>query len=265
MSASPNTRLVPLTIAVAGGTGAVGRHVVTAAQAAGHTVRVLARATGVDLRQRAGLAEHLAGVDVVIDASGISTLSADESISFFESVTTSLLRAEADAGVGHHLALSIVGAAAAPSGYYAGKALQERLVQESDASWTILRTTQFHEFVTQVLRRPPIAGAHVVPSMRTQPVAATEVAAELVRLAEAGPSGIAVDLGGPQEERLADLARRFLRATGRRGPVIAVPVPGAMGRAMRSGGLLPGPGALSGQQSFDSWLDGVRATGPSGS
>ena len=260
MSPSSESAPTPLTIAVAGGTGVVGRHVVAAATSAGHSVRVLARATGVDLRSPEHLADHLAGVDVVVDASGISTLDEGASVAFFESVTSSLLRAEAEACVRHHVALSIVGAAAAPSGHYAGKARQERLLQESGAAWTILRTTQFHEFVTQVLQRSPLLGVHLVPSMRTQPVAAAEVADELVHLAEQEPAGFATDLGGPAEEKLTDLARRYLAATGGHGPVVPVPVPGPMGRAMRSGGLLPGPGALRGRQTFDEWLRAVRSS-----
>jgi uncharacterized protein YbjT (DUF2867 family) len=252
METSIETGGTGMRIAVAGGTGAVGRHVVEVARERGHEVAVLARSQGVDLTTGAGL--DLAGVDAVIDVSSVQTLSAAESTRFFTAATRTLLAAGQSAGVRHHLALSIVGTDAAPFGYYAGKLAQERLVADSPVPWTILRATQFHEFVGQLLtrmRRGPVA---LVPVMRFQPIAAREVAGRLVDLAESEPTGRAPDLAGPQAEQLAGLVRRWVRATGARARVLAVPLPGGLGRAMRDGALLPGAGARLGTQTFDDWL-----------
>src|SRR6185437_16542031 len=102
--------------------------------------------------------------------------------------------------------------------------------------WSILRTTQFHEFARQIAERGAVAGLQIVPAMRCQPIAAAEVAAELIRIAESQTRGIQPDLAGPQEEDLPELVRRYLKATGTRKPVVSVAPPGALGRTMRDGG-----------------------------
>lgn len=241
-------------VAVAGGTGTVGRHVVSHARAAGHDVVVLSRSGGVDLITGAGLAAAVAGADAVIDVTSIQTLSASASRRFFGTVTANLLAATRENPV-HHVALSIVGARQAPHGYYAGKALHEELVAASGRHWSILRATQFHEFSAQVLTQAKVLGVHVVPQMRSQPVAASEVASALLHLVESGASGDAPDLAGPREERMADLARRYLQRTGSSARVVEIRLPGALGTAMAGGGLLPGPGARLGSQTFAEWLD----------
>lgn len=237
-------------IAIAGGTGAVGGHVVRSASEAGHEVVVLSRSSGVDLESGAGL--NLAGVDVVIDVCGTQTTSAKRSRAFFERTTLSLLRAEREAGVVHHIALSIVGAAGAPHGYYAGKALQERLVSSGGVPWTILRATQFFDFAHQVATR--VGPLVLVPAMRSQPLAAEDVAARLVELAEAGPSGDARDLAGPAERRMVELTRAWWAKAGEQGRVVEFPLPGAFGRALRDGSILPGPSAQLATQTFEEWL-----------
>lgn len=241
-------------IAIAGGTGAVGRHVVNAAKTAGHDTVVLSRSAGVDLMSPAGLAETLAGVETVIDVSAPTTLSTKKAIAFFGTVTDNLLTAERAAGVPHHVLLSIIGAADANSGYYAGKAFQERQVTGSGSRWSMLRTTQFHEFAQQTVDRGTILGLFLAPNMRSQPIAASEVAAELITLATSGPQGLVADLAGPREEFMPDLVRRYARATGRNNPVLRVTLPGSIGKAMRDGGLLPAPGTRLGTETFDEWL-----------
>jgi uncharacterized protein YbjT (DUF2867 family) len=241
-------------IAVAGGTGAVGRHVVEAVRENGHEPVIIARSAGVDLTTGKGLAEALARVDAVIDVSSVRTLSTKVSTQFFDTVTRNLLVAEQAAGIRHHVLLSIVGAEKSASGYYAGKAAQERMLMDSDASWSILRATQFHEFAAQMVDRGGMAGMVVVPKMVAQPVAAVEVAAELVAIAEGAPRGLAQDLGGPQVERMADMVRRYLRTIGERRPVIEVRLPGSVGKVSADGTLLVGPGAKLGTQTFDQWL-----------
>ncbi|MCR2764534.1 SDR family oxidoreductase [Microbacterium sp. zg.B48] len=242
-------------IAVAGGTGHVGSHVVSHARARGHDVVLLTRGAGVDLVTGAGLTEALRGADAVIDVVNVSTLDADDSVRFFETTSRMLLNAQRQVGgVGHHVALSIVGVDRAPHGYYAGKAAQERVIEDGDAPWTILRATQFHEFAEQVYQRARIGPLHVAPKMRTQPIAAREVGAHLVALAESAPAGRAPDLAGPREERLVDMVRRFARTQGSRAWIPAIPLPGPAGRAQRDGSLLPAPGALLGTQTYTEWL-----------
>ncbi|MEV7228748.1 SDR family oxidoreductase [Polymorphospora sp. NPDC051019] len=237
-------------IAVAGGTGAVGRHVVDVLRERGHEAVVLARSTGVDLVAGTGLAATLGGVRAVVDVTSVSTRSAEVAERFFRAVTTNLLTA----GVRHLLVLSIVGIDRAPFGYYAGKVAQERLVANGGQPWTILRATQFHEFATQIYRQLRFGPLTLIPTMRSQPVAAREVAQRLVDLAEGEPVGRATDLGGPREEMMADLVRAYARSVGARGPVIQFPLPGAFGRAMRDGALVAGPAAEHGTQTFAEWL-----------
>ena len=245
-------------IVVAGATGVVGRHVVTQARAAGHDVVPLSRSSGQDVVTGAGLAAAMAGADVVIDVTSVVTTSARTSVAFFRAATENLLAAEQAAGVGYHVALSIVGIDGETSGYYAGKVEQEQLVASGPVPWTVLRATQFHEFAPQMVARTSVGPLVAVPAMRTATVAAAEVGAALVALAEGAPRGRATDLGGPEEAELADLVRQWLAATGQRKWVLRVPMPGAAGRRMRDGTLIPGPGADRGRQTFAQWLDSER-------
>ena len=240
-------------IAVAGGTGVVGRHVVAAAGEVGHEAVVLARSHGVDLVTGQGLDAALAGVEAVIDASNVITTARRRSVAFFTAATEHLLAAGQRAGVGHHVVLSIVGIDRVDFGYYEGKRVQEQLALAGPVPASVLRATQFHEFAGQVLARSrgPVA---LVPRMLTQPVAAREVATALVGLAAGPAGGFAPELAGPQIHQLIDLARQVAKVPGRRKVVAPVRLPGATGRAMASGGLLPaGPGPR-GQQTFASWL-----------
>lgn len=241
-------------IAIAGGTGVVGRHVVDVAGERGHDVVVLARSRGVDLVAGTGLDEVLRGSDAVVDVTSVSTQSGKGSRRFFGAVSTNLLAAGARVGVGHHVALSIVGMDRAPDGYYAGKALQEELVTAGPVPWSLLRATQFHEFAAQMHARLQLGPLHPVPVMRSQPVAAREVAERLVGLVEAGPSGRVADLAGPEVLSVPDMVRRYARATGARGVVVPLPLPGRQGRAFRDGSLTAGPGADLGTRTFDQWL-----------
>lgn len=241
-------------IAVAGGTGTAGRHAVDAARGRGHEVAVLTRSNGIDLVSGEGLGDALRGVDVVIDASNIDSLSTKKATTFFTTVTRNLLAAEEAAGVRHHVALSIVGIDRAPYGYYAAKLAQERAVESGDVPWTILRAMQFHEFARQSLERLTVAGLHLAPKVRTQPVAAREVGERLVELAARAPAGHVPDLAGPREERLEEMIRRLAHATGVKGPVIPVSLPMKQFAAMRRGDTLPGPDATLGRQTFDEWV-----------
>ncbi|MDQ0689897.1 SDR family oxidoreductase [Arthrobacter sp. W4I7] len=242
-------------IAVAGGTGTVGRHVVAVARERGHDVVGISRAEGVDLVNGRGLYQALQGAETVIDVSGIQTVSTKKSVDFFTNATQNLLAAEKQAGVKHHIALSIVGIDKANSGLYAGKLVQEDEVRHGGIPWTLLRSTQFHEFVPMTVKAASAGPAVLVPKMFTQPVAAKEVAIALVDAAEAGPRGRVPDLGGPRAEQLKDLVKAYLAKTGQKKRIIPLHVPGPIGKAMRKGGLIPAAGAAVGRQTFLEWLE----------
>lgn len=241
-------------VAVVGGTGTVGRHVVSALAATGHDPVVVSRSGGVDVVTGEGLDAALTGAQAVVDVSNVITGRRQVAVRFFAQSTERLLVAGAKASVGHHVALSIVGIDDVDWGYYDGKRQQERLVAAGPIPWSVLRATQFHEFPEQVLsatRHGPVA---TVPKMRIQPVAAREVGAALAELAVGPPAGRTPDLGGPEPHMLPDLARRLVRARGQRVLVLPVRLPGAADRAMATGALLPGPDARLGTQTFEEWL-----------
>lgn len=240
-------------IAVAGGTGTVGRMVVAEIDRIGATPVVIARSTGVDLTTGAGLSAALDGVDVVIDVSNVDTLSAKRSEAFFDKATTGLLAAGAAAGVRHHVALSIVGCDVVDLPYYLGKRRQEAVVLAGPMPWTVLRATQFHEFAQQMIDRSP-PGVALALRMRCQPIAAAEVAAALVSAAVAEPAARLPDLGGPREERMDVMVRRLVRHQHRRRLAVPVPMAGKVGRQVAGGGLLPAADGTLGVETFDEWL-----------
>lgn len=231
----------------------MGRHAVEAARGAGHDVVVLSRSAGADVITGAGLGDALQGVDAVVDVTNTTTLSAAKAIGFFETATRNLLAAERAAGVGHHVALSIVGIDGIDASYYAGKLAQERAVSAGPVPFTIARAGQFHEFAGQLLSG--MSGPFVVmPKLLMRPVAAREVGTHLVRVASGAAVGRARDLVGPRDEVLADLARRQLAFDGVRRRVLGVRLPGAYGTGLASGSLRGGADALQGEITFDEWL-----------
>jgi uncharacterized protein YbjT (DUF2867 family) len=240
-------------IAVAGGTGWTGRLVVDALRARGDEPIVLARSVGIDLTTGAGLDRRLEGVDAVIDVTNVAATRARTSIAFFEAVTSTLLAAEARAGVAHHIALSIVGIDRVDLGYYRGKRRQEELVLGGTVGASVLRATQFHEFAAQMLAgRGPLV---IAPKMLCQPVALVEVASRLVELAHGRPLGLAPELAGPEQLQMLDMIRQLSRARRGRRPVVPVGIPGKVGKQFTGGALLPaGPGPR-GTITFSSWLE----------
>ncbi|MBC7269040.1 MAG: SDR family oxidoreductase [Streptomyces sp.] len=239
------------TILVTGGTGTLGRHVTELLRADGHEVRVLSRTAqpyAVDLREGgSGLDAALEGVETVVHCA-TSARGGDED------AAANLIAAARRAGVGHLVYISIVGVDRVPFGYYRSKLAVERLVEESGLGWTVLRATQFHDLLAQVFgalaRSPVLPLPAKVPD---QPVEVREVAARLAELATGAPVGRAEDMGGPEVRDLDSLARAYLRATGRRRPLLGVPLWGSAYRAFRAGGHLT-PDHAVGKGTFEDYL-----------
>ena len=243
-------------VAVAGGTGLVGRPVVARLETAGHEPVVLARSVGVDLTTGAGLAERIDGCGAVIDVTNVVTLSRAKAVAFFGSVTEHLIAAAGQVGAGHLIALSIVGVDRVDYSYYEGKRKQETLLEQGGVPWSVLRATQFFEFPEPLLaHRFPIAA---IPKMLSQPVAAADVATALVDLVEAGPDGYATPIAGPERLQMVDMARRIERARGSRRPVLAIPMPGKAGRQMAAGDLVPDGDHREGKRTFAEYLSSLR-------
>lgn len=250
-------------IAVAGGTGTIGRYVVDAVRAAGHEPKVISRSHGVNVITRSGLDGALRDTAVVIDVTNLTTVSAKKSTSFFETSTQNLIDAGARAGVTHHLVLSIVGIDRVDLGYYRGKLAQERVALAGAVPATVLRATQFYEFAGQMLARGgPFA---IVPRMVTQPIAAREVADALVELALGPPLGRVPDIAGPQQRQMGDMVRALAHARGEHRLMVPIRLPGAVGRAMVNGGLLPTDDGPRGRQTFEEWLATDGSARPGGS
>lgn len=241
-------------IAVVGGTGTVGRHVVRSLNRSGIEPVVVARSRGIDATTGTGLAEAFAGVDTVIDVNNIATLRRSEAARHFRATGSQIAKAERSAGVSHHVCLSIIGCDRVDFGYYGGKLVQESIAISSGVPWTTLRTSQFFEFGVQTLARSrgPVV---LVPRIRTQPVAAAEAADELVRLALAGPASMAPELAGPEVMELADLMRRAQQLRGDTRRLLAFPLPGATGRAAAGGALLPVGEGTRGEMDIEAWAD----------
>ena len=229
-------------IAVAGGTGMVGARVVGALQDRGDEVVVLARAAGVDLVSGSGLAEALAGVEVIIDATSLVSRKAQDCIAFFGAVASNLQKFGADAGVGRIVTLSIVGIdglGGGVFGHYDGKRAQEAATLAGSVPTVILRATQFHDFPRQLIEWTAKGIWMPCPKQPVQTVELDAVVRYLVKLAsEPMPSTDArFDLAGPEKALMADLVRKIARAQKWDLRVLPVWLPGATARKIRAGVL----------------------------
>ena len=242
-------------IVVIGGSGRVGSNVVRRLEAKGHETVPASPATGVDTITGEGLAEVMAGADVVVDVSNAPVWDDDAVRDFFVTSTRNLIAAEGAAGVGHHLAVSIVGADLLPdSGYLRAKVAQEAEVKAGRVPYTILRATQFFEFLPQIVESGAEGDTVRLSSGLMQLVAADDVAATAAELAVRAPVGGRVELGGPEALSLDAWARRLLAATGDERQVIADPHARYFGTELHGGELTPGADAHIGAIDFDGWF-----------
>jgi uncharacterized protein YbjT (DUF2867 family) len=264
-------------VLVVGGTGTAGEPTVAELLRRKVEVRVLSRggrgAPGADtvrgdVGTGAGLAEAMSGVNAVVDVSNITTMSEKVAATFFGGATRRLLEAEAAAGVRRHVLLSIVGVELVPNGYYRAKLAQEDALaagaSAAGVSWGIQRATQFHEFAAQMigrLRRGPLVP---MPMASLQPVSTLDVAAALADAVTSADDGRLPDLAGPETLQLTAMARAVLHARGEGGFVVPLPLPGMVGRAMRSGALRPAWGTpiRLGRVRFEEYLATLQPGGP---
>ena len=242
-------------IAVAGATGNIGGLTAAALERQGHDVVGISRSLGVDLTTGEGLDAALTGVDAVVDATNAPPLDEAATVAHFRTTTSVLLEAEARAGVGHHVLLSIAGVSrVSGNAHYAGKREQERLVEAGPVPWTIVPATQFHDFAAMVAGWTETDGVAPIAPLLVQPVAPADVADVLAELALGTPQGRYADLAGPDPQDLVDMARRTLAAQGRSVRLVPTWSSGVFGPEMAGTVLLPGEGARIAPTSFEEWL-----------
>ncbi len=243
-------------IVIIGGTGLIGSKLVTTLRALGHDALPAAPNTGVDTLTGQGVAEALAGADVVVDVSNSPSFEDAAVLRFFETSTRTLLAAEAAAGVRHHVALSVVGTdRLTESGYFRAKIAQERLIAASAIPYSIVHATQFFEFIRAIADAATDGDTVRLAPALIQPMAADDVARAVARVAVERPVNGVVEVAGPQQFRLDELVRRTLAA--RRDPRTVVADPGAryFGATLGERTLLPGDDARIGETGLADWLD----------
>jgi uncharacterized protein YbjT (DUF2867 family) len=240
---------------VIGGTGMVGSKLVQSLSSRGHEAVAAAPSTGVNTLTGAGLAEVMTGASVVVDVSNSPALD-DSAIEFFRTATTNLLTAEKNAGVGHHVALSVVGTdqLAPHSGYFQGKLEQEKLISEGPIPFSIVHATQFFEFLTTLADSATVGDTVVMPPAYFQPMAAADVAEGVAIAAVGEPANGIVEIGGPEMVLLPDLIRTALTAHGDGRTVVADPAAQYWGIDIGERTLVPGPGAMLFDTRFEDWL-----------
>ncbi|MDG4669206.1 SDR family oxidoreductase [Mycobacterium sp. 236(2023)] len=245
-----------MTVVVIGGTGLIGSKVVKNLEEHGHDVVAAAPSTEVNAVTGEGLSQALAGASVVVDVSNSPSFEDEAAMAFFHKSTTNLLAAEAAAGVGHHVALSVVGTdrLAADSGYFKAKLAQEELIATGPIPYTIVRATQFFEFLRAIADTATVDDTVRVPPSPIQPIASADVA-EAVTIAAAGdPVNGITEIGGPERFRIDEVLRTALTARGDRRPVVTDPSATYWGVDVSGGTLVPAAGAALFDTRLADWI-----------
>lgn len=237
-------------IALFGASGQIGSTVCELLRSEGHHVVEASRTTGVDVLTGEGVAEAIEGAHVLVDVLNSPSFDDEPVMQFFSTATRNLVEAARAAGVGHYVALSIVGDTRLPdSGYMRAKVAQETLIEASGLPYTIVRATQFIEFADAIVATMTDGDVVRVPQARIQPIAAAEVAAHVARAAVGSPSGV-VEIGGPDKITFAELARIVVDRDGGRRTVVVDPAVTYFGARVDDDSLVTGSGAVLGSTRF---------------
>lgn len=246
-------------IVVIGGSGLIGKKLVAILRERGHEAVPASPSSGVNALTGDGLAGSLKGADVVIDVSNAPSWADDAVMTFFDTSTRNLLAEEKAAGVKHHVALSVVGADRMPdSGYMRAKVNQERLIESGQVPYTIVRATQFFEFLGGIAESGAEGDTVRLSTAPMQPIAADDVAAALADVAAGPPLNAMVELAGPENTSIATFVGRFMAASGDTRKLIADPQARYYGAVMGERGIAPGANPRLGPTRFEDWI-GRRA------
>lgn len=242
-------------IVVIGGTGLIGSKVVSNLRQKGHEVIAAAPNTGVNTITGEGLAEAVAGAQIVIDVANSPNFADDAVMAFFKTSGRNLVAAEKAAGVRHHIALSVVGSDRLPdSGYLRAKVAQEELIKASGIPYTIIRSTQFFEFLGGIAQSATDGQTVRLSPAHLQPVASDDVAALVTKVATMAPANGVIELAGPERIGLDDLVRRYLAAKHDTRRVVADIHARYFGTELNDKSLTPGDNPHIGATSFETWL-----------
>jgi len=242
-------------IVIIGGTGLIGSKLVAKLGEHGHEAVAAAPSTGVNTLTGEGLAEVMKGTDVVIDVSNSPSFEDAAVLEFFTTSTGNLLAAEKEAGVGHHVALSVVGTGRRPDiGYFAAKIAQEELIKESGIPYSIVHATQFFEFGPRIADGATTDGeVHIAP-VAFQPIAGDDVARNVGRTAAGTPLNGAIEIAGPTRYRMDEFFRGALAAWGDPRKIVTDPHAHYFGAELTELDLVPGDGATLGETTYEDWL-----------
>lgn len=247
-------------IVVIGGTGRIGSKVINKLREHGHEAIAAAPNTGVNTITGEGLAEVLKGTSVVVDVSDSPSWDDAAVLKFFETSTRNQLKYEAEAGVKHHVALSVVGTERlAESGYFRGKIAQEKLIRESSIPYTIVHATQFFEFLKGLADWSMVGSEVHLPPVLFQPMAADDVASGVARVAVGPPANGIVEIAGPEQFRLDELVQRRLAQLRDPRKVVSDPNARYSGAKITEKTLVPGSNARLGETRYESWLTQAAA------
>jgi uncharacterized protein YbjT (DUF2867 family) len=245
-----------LKVVVIGGTGLIGSKVVKLLQEHGHEAVPASPRLGINTLTGEGLAEALAGASAVVDVSNSPSFEPLAVLEFFETSTRNLLAAEAAAGVGHHVALSIVGIDRSPdNGYFQAKIAQENLIASGPIPYSIVRATQFMEFVDGIADAGTIGDDVHIPPVAFQPIAAEDVARAVAKVAAGAPLNGRVEIAGPDRLRFDEVIRRRLQTRNDARQVVADPHAAYFGAVPEEQSLVPLNGAQLGKIRFADWLN----------
>jgi uncharacterized protein YbjT (DUF2867 family) len=243
-------------IVVIGGSGLIGKKLVSRLRERGHEAIAASPSSGVNAVTGEGLAEVLVGAQVVVDVTNSPSFEDAAVLEFFEKSSRNLLAAEADAGVAHHVVVSIVGADRIPdSGYMRAKVAQEKLIQSAGIPYTIVRATQFFEFIETIVAQFPTDGQTVhLPPAFIQPIWSDDVVDALVDITLGTPVNDIIDLAGPDRFRFEEIIRQFLSATHDSRQVVVDSHARYFGAALNDQ-LVPQGSSLIGSTHFENWLN----------